>query len=879
MIKILNLTKVFKSRNKRRCIALNNLSFTLPDTGFVFIIGKSGSGKSTLLNVLGGLDDATRGKIIADGNNICNFSQRKLNMYRSSYAGFIFQDYHLLEELTVEENVSLFLDANTNVTKPMVEEKLKLVGLEEYANSYPSELSGGQQQRVAIARVLAKSPHVILCDEPTGNLDEKTSTSILELLKEISKQQLVIIVSHNYQDALNYGDRIIELCEGKIIRDVEKQKKYSNEFRLVDGKVVLPYRKALENKEIKILMNAIDNNEVKRIVQNGDGYKNTRVHKEENNTQFKMKYRKITKQNLLKLFKAFFRRNKMSSVITVVVSSLIMVFLSIIQSFLAFNGGESIRDNLIANNEAAFVIQKTKSTTSSYIYEIYDDEYNDLVNNGYQGKSYKLYSYNTKTNNAFSSTLANHTIPNVKSNLGSFYLRETYGTLACDKDFLIEKYGVNGRLIYLAKSDTFNELCDDGGIIITDYVADSMKFYNPGVFNSYSDLIRNHYSGTTPATYSTFAKISAIIDTDYDVRYASLIDKVEEVLLNKNKEINLENMMTSEEYINFVDDVTQYLGVGYSLNENFVESISSLDHRGFISLRNFYLERENDKKRATSYYIYDYVNNNYPDLKDNEIKIGYTIYNAIFGTLFTSSNLNEFVPHTIKFTKYKDNDVNKEIIFTKEFIISSLIPSAYFVMSDENIKNLIQHDIMPYAVYFDDLKSLDSVVDKIGDDTYLPISLDTTNVRTINRAVGIFEDLFNLFQILLIALALVYIINYGVRSITKHKYQIGIIKSLGGSSLNISSIFSIKTIVVGLFICLVSYFGMVYLNGVANEILIESFEAFIKREIYNIDIIKVRYNIIFIDLILVMLITAISSFAPILVLRKIKPAYILKAKE
>ena len=185
MIKIVNLTKVFKSRNKRRCVALNNLSFTLPDTGFVFIIGKSGSGKSTLLNVLGGLDDATRGMIIADGNNIVKFSQRKFNIYRSSYAGFIFQDYHLLEELTVEENVSLFLDKNVSETKPMVMEKLKEVGLEEYANSYPSELSGGQQQRVAIARVLAKQPHVILCDEPTGNLDEKTSTSILELLKVV----------------------------------------------------------------------------------------------------------------------------------------------------------------------------------------------------------------------------------------------------------------------------------------------------------------------------------------------------------------------------------------------------------------------------------------------------------------------------------------------------------------------------------------------------------------------------------------------------------------------------------------------------------------------------------------------------------------------
>ena len=136
-----------------------------------------------------------------------------------------------------------------------------------------------------------------------------------------------------------------------------------------------------------------------------------------------------------------------------------------------------------------------------------------------------------------------------------------------------------------------------------------------------------------------------------------------------------------------------------------------------------------------------------------------------------------------------------------------------------------------------------------------------------------------LFEYILLILALVYIVNYGIRSITKHRYQIGIIKSLGGSSLNISSIFSIKTIIVGFFICIVSYFGMVYLNGLANDILIESFEAFINRKIYNIDIIKVRYDIIAIDLTLVMLITAISSFAPILVLRKIKPAYILKAKE
>ena len=886
MIKIINLTKIFKSRNKRRCIALNNLSFTLPDKGFVFIIGKSGSGKSTLLNLLGGLDDATRGKIIADGNNIVNFSQRKFNMYRSSYAGFIFQDYHLLEELTVEENVSLFLDKNTNITKPMVIEKLRLVGLEEYANSFPSELSGGQQQRVAIARVLAKQPHVILCDEPTGNLDEKTSTSILELLKEISKNQLVIIVSHNYQDALNYGDRIIELSEGRIIRDVEKQKKYSNEFRFVDGKVVLPYRKALNSKEVKILMNAIENNEVKRIVQNGDGYKNTKSIKEDNESTFKMKYRKITKNNLTKLFRAFFRKNKSSSVVTVVVASLIMTFLSIIQSFLAFNGGESIRDNLIAKNETAFVIQKTKSSVSTGIYEIYDDEYMDLVSNGYQGNAYKLYNYNVRTNASFSSSLLVQTTPTLKTNIGSFFIRETYGTLACDKEYLLNKYGVNDNLYYKAKSETFGENCDDGGVIITDYVADSMIVYNPGVYTSYNDLIGNIYSNNN--INSTYAKISAIIDTNYENKYCELRNAALEAINNKNVDFNLEKMVSVEEYTAFVDDVTQYLGICYSFNPNFYESISSNDHKGFVSLKNFHFVNDGKiKKCSTGYYTYDYYNLNskYAVENEDELKISVTIYNALFGTSYVTDKNSQLYygnvePHKITIQRYKDNDKTKELLYSKELTVTALIssPSA-FVMSDKVMQELKRFDIIPYALYFDDLHSLDSVVSKVGEDTYLPISLDTTNVRTINRAVEVFEDLFLLFEYILFVLALVYIVNYGIRSITKHRYQIGIIKSLGGSALNISSIFSIKTIIVGFFICIVSYFGMVYLNGVANNILIESFESFIGRKIYNIDIIKVRYNIIVIDLILVMLITAISSLVPILVLRKIKPAYILKAKE
>ena len=230
MIEIKNLTKVFKSKNKSVVVALNDINLTLPDSGLVFIIGKSGSGKSTLLNMLGGLDKATAGQVIADGNNISKFSNSKFYNYRSSYIGFIFQHYYLIDELTIKQNIQLALDIAPKRKGLDISELLKKVGLEGYENRYPSELSGGQQQRVAIARALIKNPSLILGDEPTGNLDITTSFQILKVLKEISKDRLVVIVSHNLDEADIYADRIIELSEGRIIKDIDR--KTNGDYRL-----------------------------------------------------------------------------------------------------------------------------------------------------------------------------------------------------------------------------------------------------------------------------------------------------------------------------------------------------------------------------------------------------------------------------------------------------------------------------------------------------------------------------------------------------------------------------------------------------------------------------------------------------------------------
>ena len=238
MIEIKNLTKIYKTKKRIECKALNNINLVLPEKGFVFIVGKSGSGKSTLLNMISGVDSFTSGEIIAAGNKFSKMSRKQFDKYLSSYIGFIFQDYRLIDGLTIKQNIELALDISGK--KEDVSSYLEKVDLAGYENKYPTELSGGEKQRVAIVRALIKNPQVVLADEPTGNLDFQSSKKILDLLKEISKTKLVVIVSHNLQDANNYSDRIIELSDGKVINDKSRKNNYNNNFEISNNTLYLP---------------------------------------------------------------------------------------------------------------------------------------------------------------------------------------------------------------------------------------------------------------------------------------------------------------------------------------------------------------------------------------------------------------------------------------------------------------------------------------------------------------------------------------------------------------------------------------------------------------------------------------------------------------
>ena len=218
ILRVENLTKIY-GKGSTEVKALDNVSFSVQKGEFVAIVGASGSGKSTLLHLLGGVDRPTSGKVYIDGKDIYGLNDDKLAIFRRRQVGLIYQFYNLIPILNVEENITLPLSLdNREVNQKKLEELLKVLGLSERRNHLPNELSGGQQQRTSIGRALITNPTIILADEPTGNLDTKTSDEIVELLRKSNwdYNQTIIMITHNMEIA-KYADRILQIEDGRIV--------------------------------------------------------------------------------------------------------------------------------------------------------------------------------------------------------------------------------------------------------------------------------------------------------------------------------------------------------------------------------------------------------------------------------------------------------------------------------------------------------------------------------------------------------------------------------------------------------------------------------------------------------------------------------------
>ena len=239
LIEVKNLNKIYGS-GEAEVKALKNINLNIEQGEFVAIVGQSGSGKSTLLHLIGGADIPSSGEVIIDGKNIYKLKEKELSILRRRKLGFIFQFFNLIPVLTAQENIEMpvLLD-NEKIDKKYMNELLRILGLEERKNNYPSQLSGGQQQRVSIGRALANKPSIILADEPTGNLDSNTSLQVIKTLVHINEtlNKTVVMVTHDPKMA-SYGKRTLFLKDGVILDSLIKKESNEKYYEKILNKMV-----------------------------------------------------------------------------------------------------------------------------------------------------------------------------------------------------------------------------------------------------------------------------------------------------------------------------------------------------------------------------------------------------------------------------------------------------------------------------------------------------------------------------------------------------------------------------------------------------------------------------------------------------------------
>ena len=408
MLEVKNLTKIYSGKGGVSVKALDDVSVVFPETGMVFLLGKSGSGKSTLLNVAGGLDKPDGGEIIVKGKSSKDFSGSDFDSYRNTFIGFVFQEYNILNEFTIEQNIALALQLQSKPNdKAAVAALLEQVDLAGYGKRKPNTLSGGQKQRVAIARALIKEPEIIMADEPTGALDSSTGKQVLDTLKKLSETKLVIVVSHDREFAEYYGDRIIELKDGKIISDVSKvynspstlsgqtveNAAQENVAKISDNTIAIKDAEALTDEELKkigqmlrgqkgeviITADQKDLPGVKRacrINENGskESFKDTQKieTKEYDGSQTKFIKSRLPLGHAIKMGASGLKSKPIRLIFTILLAVAAFILFGVVSTFMLYDPNYSVSEAMKEANYPAATIAK-KYTTKITTYRVDDN--------------------------------------------------------------------------------------------------------------------------------------------------------------------------------------------------------------------------------------------------------------------------------------------------------------------------------------------------------------------------------------------------------------------------------------------------------------------------------------------------------------------------
>ena len=862
MIKVKDLKKIYKSKNKKQCIALDNVSFTLPDTGLVYVIGKSGSGKSTLLNLIAGLDTITSGSINIDGNEVGNMSSKDFDAFRSSYLTFVFQDYKLFENLTIYQNIEVGLDVNDSVDQEVIRNSLKRVGLSDYEKRYPYELSGGQQQRVAIARALSRNSKLILADEPTGNLDFNTSRQILAVLKEISKEKLIILVSHNLMDADIYADRIIELHEGHIISDKTKRTGYTNSFKIENDKIILPHYINLNIVQKEKMFNALKSDEIKEVIQNDNGFTDT-IYNPEMTNEITFLSKKAKNRSLLKILKMFFKKRIHIRVIMIIFSVLLFTVLSILQSFIMFepNASKVNKDEDVVLLYKGNTIPFEESLRSCSLFGITDNEYQEIVNVSENTTVYKLNNYylpyTSRPMTAVKTTLPLYTYD-------EFYVNSSHGTLVCDEEFVSKLFFDKEELEVIIEASEYKPY----GITITDYAADALIHFEKA--SSYEDIIGMFKFSSVSEFY-----INSIIKTDYLEKYSSLQKIYDDI----EDEESFYNVLNDTPLLQeFIKDLERKYNIAYSFNPNFEKDLITAKVKvhtyvshGFFESGEYYYQMS---EYSGSYLFYSDIADQADNVEKGEIVLTPALYNKIFGTMYTVKNYDLSVNNTFKLSLYSKINGKEVIIYSKEFKIVKL--SSTIKVDEEDFDELIKEQIVDFGLVFENNKDANDII-KYGNNHgfYLKTIAFESGV-VINKMTSTFNTLFLIILICIYIVFGIYIIIYGVNTVRYNKEEIGIYKALGGKFRNISKVLFIDVIITGILISVISLFITPLIINICDDVIVDSFKNVLHLAAVDLEVIKIYPAVLSINYSLLNVLIIISSVVPTLLLMKLKPIEIIK---
>ncbi|KAB8122016.1 ATP-binding cassette domain-containing protein ['Cynodon dactylon' phytoplasma] len=316
MIKLKKVSKIyFDQKTKKKKIALDQISLNLPNKGIIFIYGKSGSGKTTLFKIISGLEKISYGELYVNNILISNFQQKKIDDYRNGMIAFSFQDNNLIEHLTVYDNIILGAELQgKKIEETFINSLFKEFDLDiELKNTKVEQLSGGQKQRIGIIRALLKDSDIVLADEPTSNLDEKSSQKILNKFKEISKEKLVIIISHNLLNAYEYSDRIIEIENSCIKKDITKKELSNIEQKEINDKIKKSIQENIDNNFYELYLK-LNENLFEETKEKKD-YTDTNYFKKIKLKPSNLKFRSICKI----ISRSFWRKRKLNSLFVFII--------------------------------------------------------------------------------------------------------------------------------------------------------------------------------------------------------------------------------------------------------------------------------------------------------------------------------------------------------------------------------------------------------------------------------------------------------------------------------------------------------------------------------------------------------------------------------